>query len=156
LEGNGQGLAIIAKDMTGELERSGSKIKKAQLEEQWEEIRGNNYEVTSLKTGQKEFDKLAKVYGFEKDEKGNMVRTSPTQHGNEKTQIIKEQMYIDKLADKAEPEYKRRWTSHSESSKTHSYKQLIGFLSIQCISRQDSEMGGAVSDLCPLYSRKRT
>jgi hypothetical protein len=105
---------VIAKEMTDKLERSDSKIKKAEPVERWEEIRENGYEVSSLKMGQREFDKLAKVYGFKKDGKGQMVRTTPDQQGDVHGEIIKDQMYLDKVAEKDDPEYIRRWTSHQK------------------------------------------
>ena len=105
---------VIAKEMTDKLERSDSKIKKAEPVERWEEIRENGYEVSSLKMGQREFDKLAKVYGFKKDGKGQMVRTTPDQQGDVHGEIIKDQMYLDKVSEKGDPEYKRRWAAHQE------------------------------------------
>jgi len=90
------------------------KIKKAQISERQEEIRGDNNEVTYINMGPRTHEKLAKAFGGEIDEEGNLVRTSPTQQVIDHSEIIYEQIYLDKLAEKPDPEYKRRWTAHQE------------------------------------------
>ena len=48
------------------------------------------------------------------EDQGQMVRTTPDQQGNDHREIIDEQIYLDKVAEKADPEYERRWAAHQE------------------------------------------